>query len=153
MSNSLKESLEGLGIGLIGGLVIGISEADWLRLALGLALVAYAGKVLHQSKTGSPGNSLKVAFTGIASFFAVLIGLYINGQQLFEQSPKKAIDSWVDAGFSPAQARALYLTQMTKKVQKNSTVSPAMKYLIRSMITQTRRGDSLEPAKDSISDN
>jgi hypothetical protein len=150
MAINLKDSIEGAGIGLLGGLVIGISDADWLRLAIVFALIAYTGKDLFGSKTGSAGNSYKITFTGMASFLAVMIGLYINGQQLFRDSPKEAVAEWINAGYSPVQARVLYLKQMKKDVENKNTMSPLMQSLIKTIITSSGR-DSLSSGRDSIS--
>ena len=152
MVKSLKESLEGTGIGLLGGIVIGISEADWLRLAIALALIAYAGKNLKRTESGSSGHSDRITFTGIAAFIAVVIGLYINGQQLFIQPPNAAITAWIDAGYSPSQARVLYLKNMQTHKEKNRKESPLMQSLIHTIITPASM-DSLSPGKDSILNN
>jgi hypothetical protein len=150
MTDNLKNSLEGAGIGLLGGLVIGIVDADWLRLAILLALFAYAGKGFLGKTTSPSGNTYKTTFTGIASFFAVIIGLYINGQQLFRESPKEAVYEWINAGYSPEQARVLYLKQFEKEVKNDTAVSPFMQSLIQAIVTSSGR-DSLVAVKDSIS--
>ena len=150
MSVKLKESLEGAGIGLVAGLVIGISQAEWLRVVLALALIAYAGKVLQGNKPVSAGGSYKAAFTGIASFFAILIGLYIHGQQLFEHSPKEAINTWIEAGYSPQQSRALYLKLWEREMLKENPVPPHMDTLMRKVISETG-ADSVIPQKVTTS--
>ena len=151
MSDSLKESLEGAGIGLLGGLVIGISEAEWLRIAIALALITYAGNFLRGNTTGSPGNSLRIAFTGIGAFYAILIGLYINGQHLFDQTPKKTIDEWINAGYSPQQSRFLYLKQMEKGFQKKQS-DPAETQLLKKVLSIP--GTEVDkPVPDSVSSN
>jgi hypothetical protein len=146
MIKNLKDSLEGAGIGLLAGLVIGISDADWIRLAIVLALFAYVGKDLHRNKTDSAVSSYKTTFTGIASFLAVIIGLYINGQQLFRESPKMTVSEWINAGYSPEQARVLYLKQMEKEVNNDTAVSPYMQSLIQTIIKSSGK-DSLRPYK------
>jgi hypothetical protein len=152
MPDNIKESLEGAGIGLLAGLVIGISDADWIRLAIVFALFAHAGKDLLRNKPVSVINSYKTSFTGIASFLAVIIGLYINGQKIFRESPKEAVSEWINAGFSPAQARVLYLKQMEKEVKNDTAVSPFMQSLIQKIVTSSG-GDSPATVKDSISNN
>ena len=149
---NLKDLLEGAGIGLLGGIVIGISEADWLRLAIVFALFAYAGKDLLRNKTGSAIDTYKTTFTGIAAFLAVMIGLYINGQQLFRESPKEAVSEWINAGYSPEQSRVLYLKQMEKETKNDTAVSPIIQSLIQRILTSSGR-DSLLTGKDSISNN
>ena len=152
MIKNLKDSLEGAGIGLLAGLVIGISDADWIRLAIVLALFAYVGKDLHRNKTDSAVSSYKTTFTGIASFLAVIIGLYINGQQLFRESPKMTVSEWINAGYSPEQARVLYLKQMEKEVNNDTAVSPYMQSLIQTIIKSSGK-DSLPAGKDSVLNN
>jgi hypothetical protein len=150
MPDNFKESLEGAGIGLLGGIVIGISEADWFRVTIALALIAYTGKNMIGIKQASSGHSNSTTFTGIAAFIALFLGLYINGQQLFRKTPKTAISEWIDAGYSPSQAQALYLKQLEAKVDDKSAVSPVMQSLIHSVLTPSVM-DSLKPGKDSIS--
>ena len=150
MTDNLKNSLEGAGIGLLGGLVIGITDAEWLRVAIVFALITYAGKGFLGNKISTAGNSYKTTFTGIAAFLAVIIGLYTNGQQLFRESPKEAVYEWIKAGYSPEQARVLYLKQFEKEVKNDTAVSPYMQSLIQAIVTSSGR-DSLVAVKDSIS--
>jgi len=126
----MKESLEGAGIGLLGGLVIGISEADWLRLAIALSLIAYAGIALKENRTNPAGHSTRLAFTGFASFLAMLVGLYLNGQQVFKQTPKEAITLLTEAGYSPTQAREIYLKQIEWNKPEKDESAPTLKSII-----------------------
>ena len=119
MVQNIKESLEGAGLGLVLGLVIGVSEVDWLRVVLVLAIIGFATKTI-MDKERSAGSSYRLALLGITSFFAILIGLYINGQQVFKQSPKNAIAYWEKAGFTPAQARQLWLKQLAMEPLPNN---------------------------------
>jgi hypothetical protein len=152
MIKNLNDSLEGAGIGLLAGLVIGISDSDWIRLAIVFALFAYAGKDLLRNKKDSTDSSYKTTFTGIASFLAVIIGLYINGQRLFRESPKEAVSEWINAGYSPEQARVLYLKKIEKDHENKDSVSPLMQSLIQTIIKSSGK-DSLPAGKDSIINN
>ena len=123
MTGNLKDSLEGAGIGLLGGLVIGIVDADWIRLAIALALIAYAGSGVPGKTPVTIGRSVKTIYMGLASFLAVLVGLYINGNQVFNETPKEAVGKYMKAGYSPEQARILFLREIIKENDSNDTDS------------------------------
>jgi hypothetical protein len=112
MTKNLAGFFEGALVGLLGGLAIGISDADWLRMVLLSAILAYAGKTLLGVKTTSVIHSYKIAFTGFACFLAVIAGLYINEQKLFRESPQQAVSHLVKAGTTPEQAREIYVKQI-----------------------------------------
>lgn len=138
--------LGGTGIGLLGGLLIGITDSDWIRLILALALIALTGNSLKDTILKadiSPRQSL----TGIAAFVAILVGLYINGQKTFEQSPSDAVDKWVKAGYSPGESRALYLKQWEWENQQDSEPSPAVQAMIKSILNR------MEPADEKATDD
>lgn len=148
MKGSLKESLEGAGIGLLGGLVIGISDADWLRLIIALALLTYAGIVMKKSSS-SHTDSYKLASMGLTAFLAIFIGLYVNGHQLFEKTPKDVISTWIDAGYSPTEARELYLKQMDFRIQKAASSSNTGRTVLQALMARNG-SDSLTAGSDSI---
>jgi len=136
MPENTKHIFEGAGIGLLGGLLIGITDSDWIRLILVLALFALTSKSLKESilKAETPARQ---SFTGIAAFLAVLVGLYFNGHQTFRQSPAEEISRFRNAGFSPEQARALYLKQWEWENQKDKEPSAAVQAIIKSILDQT----------------
>ncbi len=139
----MKEKLAGAGIGLLGGLIIGITDSEWIRLIIVFALIALTGKSLKetlQHAEVSPGHT----FLGIAAFLAVLIGLYINGQELFKQSPAETVDKWVKAGFSPREARVMYLKQWELENQQDNEPSAATQAMLKSFLD---RIDSAENQK------
>lgn len=138
--------LGGTGIGLLGGLLIGITDSDWIRLILALALIALTGNSLKDTILKAD-FSPRQSFTGITAFLAILVGLYINGQKTFEQSPSDAIDKWVKAGYSPEESRALYLKQWEWENQKDNEHSPAVQAMIKSML------DRMGPADEKATDN
>ncbi len=133
MAKILKQISEGAGIGLLGGLLIGITDSDWIRLIIALALIAFTGKSLKETILKAE-PSLRQSATGIAAFIAVLVGLYINGQKTFDQLPSQAVDKWVKAGFSPEEARAMYLKNWEWENQKDSEPSPAVQAMIKSIL-------------------
>jgi len=142
----MKEKLAGAGIGLLGGLIIGITDSEWIRLIIVFALIALTGKSLKetlQHAEVSPGQT----FVGIAAFLAVLIGLYINGQELFKQSPSETVDKWVKAGFSPREARAMYLKQWELENQQDKEPSAATQAMLKSFLDRidaTEKSNSAE---------
>jgi hypothetical protein len=148
MKGSLKESLEGAGIGLLGGLVIGISDADWLRLAISLALLTYAGIALKKNGSSS-ADSFRIATMGLTAFLAIFLGLYVNGHLLFEKTPKDAIARWINAGYSPAEARELYLKQMDFNMQKAALSSSEGRMAFQALMARNG-SDSLTSGSDSI---
>ena len=151
MAYNLRASLEGAGIGFFGGLVIGISEADWLRFAIAIALITYAGKALQKNESNhQAAGSYRLAFTGLASFLAILIGLYITGFQVLNQTPKDAVTMWVNAGFTPAQAREIYLKQTNLKLQQINKNDRPAKEIISRMINP-ENSDFISGNKDSLS--
>ena len=133
MGKNIRQILEGTGIGLLGGLLIGIADSDWIRLLIALVLFAITGKSLRDSilkADTSPAQS----FAGIAAFFAVLVGLYINGQETFRQLPANVVEKWVNAGFTPEEARAMYLKQWEWENQKDDEPSTAVQGMIKSIL-------------------
>ncbi|PKP01740.1 MAG: hypothetical protein CVU14_04655, partial [Bacteroidetes bacterium HGW-Bacteroidetes-9] len=151
MAYNLRASLEGAGIGFFGGLVIGISEADWLRFAIAIALITYAGKALQKNESNhQAAGSYRLAFTGLASFLAILIGFYITGFQVLNQTPKDAVTMWVNAGFTPAQAREIYLKQTNLKLQQINKNDRPAKEIISRMINP-ENSDFISGNKDSLS--
>ncbi len=83
MGFQTKQILEGCGIGLLAGLVIGYSEADWLRLAIVLALIGLSARTFAV-ETKEATFATRVASIGLSAFFAVFLGLYLHGSELFE---------------------------------------------------------------------
>ena len=144
MYKNLKQLFEGAGIGLLAGLLIGITDSDWIRLVILLALFALASKSLKGFilKAETPTGQ---SFTGIAAFLAVMVGLYFNGHQTFRQSPAEAINKFRNAGFSPEEARALYLKQWEWENQKDSEPSAAVQAIIKSILGRT---ESETPASE-----
>lgn len=133
MGKNIRQILEGTGIGLLGGLLIGIADSDWIRLLIALVLFAITGKSLRDSilkADTSPDQS----YAGIAAFFAVLVGLYINGQETFRQLPANVVEKWVNAGFTPEEARAMYLKQWEWENQKDDEPSTAVQGMIKSIL-------------------
>jgi len=149
MAGNLKESLEGLGTGLLGGLVIGMVESDWVRVLIVLALIAYAGKTGQKNNVISTGSSFRISLTGIAAFVAILAGLYISGQQLFEVSPKESVERWVRAGYSPAKAREMYLKKLDLEGWKSASPSSPVLPLLQSL-PKPEGFDSLSSNTDNI---
>ncbi|MHC1776684.1 MAG: hypothetical protein AB9834_14870 [Lentimicrobium sp.] len=146
----MKQISEGAGIGLLGGLLIGITDSDWIRLIIALALIAFTGKSLKETILKAE-PSLRQSATGIAAFVAVLVGLYINGQKTFDQLPSQAVDKWVKAGFSPEEARAIYLKTWECENQKDSEPSPAVQAMIKSILDRMdTRGGADKEINDSI---
>ncbi|MBK7029090.1 MAG: hypothetical protein IPH45_07700 [Bacteroidales bacterium] len=123
MTEYLKDSLEGLGIGIIAGLVIGLTDNDWIRMTLAIALITYAGRALGNYTQNLPGPSYRIAFMGIFASIAVLAGLYIQGQHLFRETPLKSIEKWVKAGYTPIQARQLYLESLQPDAHQRETAA------------------------------
>jgi hypothetical protein len=153
MAKNLKQIFEGTGIGLLGGLLISITDSDWIRLIIALALIAITGNSLKDSILKAD-ISPRQSYTGIAAFFAVLVGLYINGQRIFEQSPSDAVHKWEKAGYSPEESRALYLKQWEWENQKDSEPSPAVQSMIKSMLDRMgSESPASEPASESEQPN
>ncbi len=136
MLKNLKQLFEGAGIGLLGGLLIGITDSDWIRLVIVLALFALTTKTLKDFILKAETHTGQ-SFTGIAAFLAVLVGLYFNGHQTFVQSPSDAINKFRHAGFSPEEARALYLKQWEWENQKDKEPSVAVQAIIKSILDKT----------------
>lgn len=138
---------EGAGIGLLAGLLIGITNSDWVRLIILLALFALANKSLKNFilKAETPAG---YSFTGIAAFLAVMVGLYLNGHQTFKQSPAEAINKFRNAGYSPEEARALYLKQWEWENQKDSEPSAAVQAIIKSILDKT--GSEMPATEETV---
>lgn len=149
MWNKLKESLEGAGIGMLGGLVIGLSDADWLRLAIALALFAYAGSTKKNLIPETATDSFRKTFTGIAAFVAVFAGLYLNGHQIFEKTPGEAVSSLTEAGYTPSQAREIYKEQIENQMSATVSPSPSIEKIIEAFSKETK-SDSLSENKETI---
>lgn len=128
---------------MLGGLIIGITDSEWIRLIVAFTLIALTGKSLKETVLNTELSS-KQSFVGIAAFMAVLIGLYINGQELFKQSPSETVDKWVKAGFSPREARAMYLKQWELENQQDNEPSAATQAMLKSFLD---RIDSAENPK------
>lgn len=148
----MKENLAGAGIGLLGGLIIGITDSEWIRLIIVFALIALTGKSLKDIIQNAEVSS-KQSFVGIAAFLAVLIGLYINGQQLFKQSPSETVDKWVKAGFSPPEARVMYLKQWELENQQEKKPSAAELTILKSFLDRIDSAEKSATAEqiDNIS--
>lgn len=133
MGKNIRQILEGTGIGLLGGLLIGIADSDWIRLLIALVLFALTGKSLRDSLLKADTSPVQ-SYAGIAAFFAVLVGLYINGQETFRQLPANVVEKWVNAGFTPEEARAMYLKQWEWENQKDDEPSTAVQGMIKSIL-------------------
>jgi hypothetical protein len=148
MLKNIREILEGAGIGLLGGLIIGISDHDWMRLTLALGLIAYTGGV-RRNLTNPEINHRRYTFTGFAAFLAVLAGLYLNRQQVFDQSPVEAVNALIEAGYDPAEARLYYVRQVLTEKAGQETAAPSFQDIIGTF-TGPVRSDSLEVEPDTI---
>lgn len=144
--------MEGAGLGLLGGLVIGISEAEWLRLAITLALIAYAGQALKENKSDTAGNSYRLAFAGFASFLAVLAGLYLNGQQVFRQTPRETVALLTEAGYTPEEARKIYLKQTVTGKQRQAVPKQSFDSIISTYFFNAEQ-DSVSVFSDTLNEN
>ncbi|MBK7172323.1 MAG: hypothetical protein IPH84_03615 [Bacteroidales bacterium] len=145
----LKDSLEGIGIGLISGLVIGLADNDWIRMTLAVALITYAGRALGNHKENIAGPSYRIAFMGIFASFALFGGLYIQGQHLFREAPLKSIEKWVKAGYTPAQARQLHLQSLQLAAYQKDTADNTFQKFAP-MLPDSNGTASVNILKDSL---
>ncbi|KAF0198473.1 MAG: hypothetical protein FD166_1114 [Bacteroidetes bacterium] len=129
MLKNARELTAGAGIGLLGGLVIGITDYDWIRLAIALTLIAYSGG-LKKQLVNVETNHLNRTLTGFTAFLAVLAGLYLNKQQVFEQSPREAVNALTEAGYSPSEAREFYLKQVLLEKARLDSASPSLQSIV-----------------------
>lgn len=146
-SGRLKETLEGTGIGLVTGLVLGLVDADWIRMTIVIALIAYVGRDAGK-------HALRSGITGLCATLALFAGLYIHGNQLFKETPQMAVEKWMQAGFTPSEARQLYLKSIyTDTTRRNNHLR--VKRIENSDTSSTDKGyaffdDSLTKEVDSI---
>lgn len=127
--------LEGIGLGLLVGLVIGLSDADWIRLLLVIVLIAFTGKSMKNALLNSETDQ-RFSFTGISAFFAVVLGLYISGQQYFRQSPSEIVTTLIQAGYTPSQAREIYVKRLDKELKAAAAPAINLPEIIKSVLNQ-----------------
>lgn len=135
MDKSLKHSLEGIGLGLTAGLVIGISESDWLRMLIVIALFAYSIKGLQPTGDPKGSHSYRIAFLGLSCFLSILFGLFLQKQQIFTLSPQEEMAYWLKAGLTPAQAREQWLRQKAVKLSQIKADDSKGKTILQSFST------------------
>jgi len=148
MLKNTRELAEGAGIGFLGGLVIGIADHDWMRLAIALALIAYSGG-LKKNQLSPDTNQFRRTLTGFTAFLAVLAGLYLNKQQVFEQSPREAVNALTEAGYSPPEAREFYLKQVLLEKAGIDSASPSMQSIVDAF-AEPNINDTIRKVSDTI---
>jgi|GEM_PF-1264252 len=153
MNKQLAQILEGTGIGLVAGFVIGYTGSEWIRLILVFALFAFAGGSI-KGFLQIDSNSQRSTLMGIATFVAILIGLFAKGYHVFDEAPAKAVARWELAGYSPVQARAMVLKQWEAEQFKEPIPSGEMSSIFRSLFTtgkqeQPSESQVAEPAQDT----
>ena len=135
MSARNLHKLEGIGLGLLVGLVTGLSDADWIRLLLVIVLITFTQKSVKKSFLHSESDQ-RFSFTGISAFLALLLGSYISGQQYFRQSPSEIVTALVEAGYSPSQAREIYVKRLDEELKRKAAPAFNLQELIQSVLNQ-----------------
>jgi len=132
---------------------MGISEADWIRLAIALSLIAYAGKKFKEKDQESTGNSFRLAFMGFAASVALLAGLYINGYHLLDLTPKESVYLLIDAGYSQEQSREIYLEQAARNQQSISDSSALVRQILKYLTSSTDTLQTIEADETPVFPN
>lgn len=82
-------------------------------------------------------NRPTIFFYRYFSIFAVVLGLFISGQQYFRQSPSEIITTLVEAGYSPSQARDIYVKRLDKELKEEAAPAINLQGIIQSVLNQS----------------
>lgn len=113
--------LSGVGMGLLLGIIMGLSVSDVVQTIFGV-LAGLMGAFLGFDKRSYAGmeaseyekekyntlfTALRAGFFGLAVVAGILSGIFIRTNDLFTMSVEKSVKQWTDAGFDADYARKL----------------------------------------------
>lgn len=103
--------LAGLGLGLLLGLIAGLSVSPVVQTILGALVTVVAGFLTLQSSAVDTGflnrvrmNELRIGCFGLACVAGIMLGLYARTHDSFGPSMKQQVARWTEAGYSQADA-------------------------------------------------
>jgi len=117
--------LSGIGMGLLLGIIMGLSVSETVQTIFGIlttALGAFLG-FERRSYTGMESaeyqkeqhntlfTALRVGWFGIAVVVGILSGLWMRTQEVFKFTIAESVQQWTDAGYDSAYARKLVTYQ------------------------------------------
>ena len=125
--NSIKTAtiLSGIGMGLLLGIIIGLSTTEVVKVIMGI-LTALLGAFLGFDKRSFTGmeadeylkekhnslfTALRAGWFGLTVVAGILSGMWIRTNEIFTPSVKWSVDQWTDAGYDSLYARKLVTYQ------------------------------------------
>lgn len=125
--NSIKKAtiLSGIGMGLLLGIIIGLSTTEVVKAIMGI-LTALLGAFLGFDKRSFAGmeadeylkekhnslfTALRAGWFGLAVVAGILSGMWIRTNEIFTPSVKWSVDQWTAAGYDSLYARKLVTYQ------------------------------------------
>ena len=105
-----KEAFAGSGLGLLVGMLLGLSSASVVGIvvtALTAGLAAFLGLV----RTEGPDRALRIGFFGLACAIGVIGGLALRSGAWLAPNVQADVARWEDAGFPKEEARSLVAFQ------------------------------------------
>ncbi|NTW26683.1 MAG: hypothetical protein HGA37_18435 [Lentimicrobium sp.] len=117
--------LSGIGMGLLLGIIMGLSVSETVQTIFGIlttALGAFLG-FERRSYTGMEASeyqkeqhntlftALRVGWFGIAVVAGILSGLWMRTHEVFKLTVTQSVKQWTDAGYDSAYARKLVTYQ------------------------------------------
>jgi len=164
--NSIKKAtiLSGIGMGLLLGIIMGLSESEVVKVIMGV-LTALLGTFLGFDKRSFAGmdaeeylkekhnslfTALRAGWFGLAVVAGILSGMIIRTNELFTPSVQWSVMQWTDAGYDSAYAHKLVAYQRfsidpnTGELRPESGVNKG----VRSSLFNSRQAEELCGATD-----
>ncbi|GAA0549991.1 hypothetical protein [Chitinophaga japonensis] len=123
-----KELFAGIGLGLLTGIIIGLSIAEVTGIILGALtslLAAFFG--LQGSREGEAGNQLIIGTFGFTCVLAIFAGLYMRTHNVLAPSPDASLRAYRAAGFDTSEIKKIVLFRELGLVPEGYTFSKEAK--------------------------
>lgn len=120
--SAFAEVFSGLGLGLLVGVIVGLSVSPVVVIILGSLvslLAAFLGIQEEESAKAASEkllsrfkmNRLRTGSLGFACVGGILLGLFIRSHELFSVPVKEQMEKWTSAGYTKEEARQLVAFQ------------------------------------------
>jgi hypothetical protein len=134
----------GIGLGLLTGVIIGLSIAEVTGVILGALtslLAAFFG--LRSNKEGETGNHLVIGSFGFTCVISIFLGIYVRTHNLIAPSLETDLATYRAASFDTAEIKKIILFKELGLVPAGFTFSKEAKQLNSSVLMTDTTGSTL----------
>ena len=114
-ASAITSVFSGLGLGLVLGIIAGLSVSPVIQTILGSLVTVAAGFLTFQASSASVSpaavrtNELRIGSFGFACVLGIALGLFARSHDSFGLSIQQQLARWTSAGYTPAQAQQFVL--------------------------------------------